>query len=329
MTDRKPRRVGARRFAKVAVLYGGRSAEREISLRSGSMVLAALNRGGVPAFGFDPAERPLEDLRSGGFDAAFIALHGKWGEDGTVQGALEILGIPYTGPGVMASAIAMDKLMSKRIWQSVGLPVPEHEVLTAASRSRDIVERLGLPVIVKPSREGSTLGLTKVTRAAQLRAAWRTAAACDETVLAEAFVAGRELTVAVLGAGAQARALPVIEIRAPEGNYDYQNKYFTDATEYLCPAPLPNALTRRVQELSVAAYRALDCEGWARVDLMLDAQGRPFLLELNTSPGMTDHSLVPMASRAEGVDFDTLVLRVLADAALKTRSRRPGIGSLA
>jgi len=326
MAERRTKRMAGPRFGKVAVLYGGRSAEREISLRSGSMVLAALNRSGVAAFGFDPAERPLEDLRRGGFDAAFIALHGKWGEDGTVQGALELLGIPYTGPGVMASAVALDKLMTKRIWDSVGLPVPAHEVLTAASRSRDVVGRLGLPLIVKPSREGSTLGLTKVQRAAQLRAAWRAASACDDSVIAEAFIDGRELTVAVLGAGVDARALPVIEIRAPGGNYDYQNKYFTDVTEYLCPAPLSRALTRRIQELSVAAYRAIDCEGWARVDLMLDAQDRPFLLEINTSPGMTDHSLVPMAARAEGVDFDSLVLRILADASLKIGSRRAAIG---
>lgn len=329
MADRVARRKAVRRFGKVAVLFGGRSAEREISLRSGSMVLAALNRAGVAAFAFDPAERPLEDLRRGGFDAAFIALHGKWGEDGTVQGALEVLGIPYTGPGVMSSALAMDKLMTKRIWSSMGLPVPDHEVLTSTSRAAEVVARLGLPLIVKPSREGSTLGLTKVERASQLRAAWRTAAACDDCVIAESFVAGRELTVAVIGAGARARALPVIEIRAPGGNYDYQNKYFTDETEYLCPAPLSRALTRRVQELSVAAYRALDCEGWGRVDLMLDAEDRPFLLELNTSPGMTDHSLVPMAARAEGMDFDTLVLRILADASLKVTSRRPGLGGAA
>jgi D-alanine-D-alanine ligase len=329
MADRVARRKAVRRFGKVAVLFGGRSAEREISLRSGSMVLAALNRAGVAAFAFDPAERPLEDLRRGGFDAAFIALHGKWGEDGTVQGALEVLGIPYTGPGVMSSALAMDKLMTKRIWSSMGLPVPDHEVLTSTSRAAEVVARLGLPLIVKPSREGSTLGLTKVERASQLRAAWRTAAACDDCVIAESFVAGRELTVAVIGAGARARALPVIEIRAPGGNYDYRNKYFTDETEYLCPAPLSRALTRRVQELSVAAYRALDCEGWGRVDLMLDAEDRPFLLELNTSPGMTDHSLVPMAARAEGMDFDTLVLRILADASLKVTSRRPGLGGAA
>src|SRR5690606_26553697 len=232
MADRVARRKAVRRFGKVAVLFGGRSAEREISLRSGSMVLAALNRAGVAAFAFDPAERPLEDLRRGGFDAAFIALHGKWGEDGTVQGALEVLGIPYTGPGVMSSALAMDKLMTKRIWSSMGLPVPDHEVLTSTSRAAEVVARLGLPLIVKPSREGSTLGLTKVERASQLRAAWRTAAACDDCVIAESFVAGRELTVAVIGAGARARALPVIEIRAPGGNYDYRNKYFTDETEY-------------------------------------------------------------------------------------------------
>jgi D-alanine-D-alanine ligase len=237
-----------------------------------------------------------------------------------------MLGIPYTGPGVMASAVAMDKLMTKRIWASVGLPVPEHVVLDARTPAREVVARLGLPLIVKPSREGSTLGLTKVTRAAQLRAAWRTAAALDDSVIAEAFVPGRELTVPVLGSGDAARALPVIEIRAPGGNYDYQNKYFTDKTEYLCPAPLPRALAREVQALSVAAYRAIDCEGWARVDLMLDADDRPFLLELNTSPGMTDHSLVPMAARAEGVDFDALVQRVLADASLKIAERGATVG---
>jgi len=307
----------AARFGKVAVLFGGRSAEREISIRSGSGVLAALRRQGVDAHPFDPAERPMDDLRREGFERAFIALHGRYGEDGTVQGALELLGIPYTGSGVMASAIAIDKVRTKQIWIAQGLPTPEYRTISANSDWSELAAALGLPLIVKPAHEGSTLGLTRVVSVAQLPAAYATAAKLDSSVLAERFVAGRELTVPVLGEGARARALPVIEIRAPEGNYDYRHKYFTDDTQYLCPAPLAPELTAEVQALVVAAYRALRCSGWGRADLMLDAQERPWLLEINTSPGMTDHSLVPMAARAEGISYDELVLEVLAGASLK------------
>jgi D-alanine-D-alanine ligase len=307
----------AARFGKVAVLFGGRSAEREISIRSGSGVLAALRRQGVDAHPFDPAERPMDDLRREGFERAFIALHGRYGEDGTVQGALELLRIPYTGSGVMASAIAIDKVRTKQIWIAQGLPTPEYRTISANSDWSELAAALGLPLIVKPAHEGSTLGLTRVVSVAQLPAAYATAAKLDSSVLAERFVAGRELTVPVLGEGARARALPVIEIRAPEGNYDYRHKYFTDDTQYLCPAPLAPELTAEVQALVVAAYRALRCSGWGRADLMLDAQERPWLLEINTSPGMTDHSLVPMAARAEGISYDELVLEVLAGASLK------------
>jgi D-alanine-D-alanine ligase len=304
-------------FGKVAVLYGGRSAEREISIRSGTGVLAALRRQGVDAHAFDPAERPMDDLRREGFERVFIALHGRYGEDGTVQGALELLGIPYTGSGVMASAIAMDKVRTKQIWIAQGLPTPPYRTISGNTDWNELASALGLPLIVKPAHEGSTLGLTKVTSVQQLPAAWASAAKLDASVLAERFIAGRELTVALLGEGPAARALPVIEIRAPEGNYDYQNKYFTDDTQYLCPAPLPEAVAREVQSLVVAAYRALRCSGWGRADLMLDRDNRPWLLEMNTSPGMTDHSLVPMAAKAEGISYDALVLQVLAAASLK------------
>jgi len=309
------------RFGKVAVLSGGRSAEREISIRSGSGVLAALQRQGVDAHAFDPAERPMDDLTREHFERVFIALHGRYGEDGTVQGALELLGIPYTGSGVMACAIAMDKVRTKQIWIAQGLPTPEYRTISPNTEWNELASALGLPLIVKPAHEGSTLGLSKVTSVAQLPAAYAQAAKFDASVLAERFIAGRELTVALLGEGAQARALPVIEIRAPEGNYDYQNKYFTDDTQYLCPAPIPEALAREVQALVVAAYRALRCSGWGRADLMLDSENRPWLLEMNTSPGMTDHSLVPMAARAEGMSYDDLVVQVLASASLKIGSR--------
>ena len=309
--------TSADRFGKVAVLFGGRSAEREISIRSGTGVLAALRRQGVDAHAFDPAERPMDDLRREGFERAFIALHGRYGEDGTVQGALELLGIPYTGSGVMASAIAMDKVRTKQIWIAQGLPTPEYRTISANSEWNELASALGLPLIVKPAHEGSTLGLSKVTSVAQLPAAYALASGYDVSVLAERFIAGRELTVPLLGEGATARALPVIEIRAPEGNYDYQNKYFTDDTKYLCPAPLSDEVTREVQALVVAAYRALRCSGWGRADLMLDSENRPWLLEMNTSPGMTDHSLVPMSARAEGVSYDELVLQVLSTASLK------------
>jgi D-alanine-D-alanine ligase len=307
-----------RAFGKVAVLAGGRSAEREVSLRSGAGVLAALREAGVDAHAFDPAQRPMDDLRREGFARAFIALHGRYGEDGTVQGALELLGIPYTGSGVQASAIAMDKVRTKEIWRARGLPTPASRVLVRGDMLREVPDALGLPLIIKPPHEGSTLGVTKVVGYSEMAEAFEAAARYDAVVLAEAFIDGPELTVAILGSGATARALPVIEIRAPGGNYDFQNKYFGDQTEYLCPAPLPDALAARVRELALDAFRAIGCEGWGRVDLMLRrADQAPFLLELNTSPGMTDHSLVPMAARAVGIGYAELVLELLAGAALK------------
>jgi D-alanine-D-alanine ligase len=304
-------------MGKVAVLFGGRSAEREISIRSGSGVLAALQRQGVDAHPFDPAERGLDELRRDGFSRAFIALHGRYGEDGTVQGALELLGIPYTGSGVMASAIAMDKVFTKRVWITHGLPTPKFEVVRRGDELQSLPGRLGLPLILKPPHEGSTIGVSKVEDPSRLAEAFELAARFDETVLAEQFIAGAELTVAILGKDDGARALPVIEIRAPGGQYDYHNKYFGQQTQYLCPAPLAPPVAQAVQQASVQAYRALGCEGWARVDLMLDAAQQPWLLEINTSPGMTDHSLVPMAALAQGISYDELVLSVLADASLK------------
>ncbi len=309
-------------MGKVAVLCGGRSAESDVSRMSGAGVLAALRSSGVDAHAFDPAQRPLDDLVREGFARAFIALHGRYGEDGTVQGALELLGIPYTGSGVMASAIAMDKVYAKRIWMTHGLRTPDFVLARSAGDVADAVARLGLPMAVKPSREGSTIGFTKLLSADEAAAAFDAARAHDVDVLCEEFVDGRELTVAVLGSGDEARALPVIEIVAPGGNYDYQNKYFTDDTRYLCPAPLEAAPAASIGELALAAYRAVGCEGWGRVDVMLrKGDDAPYLLEVNTSPGMTGHSLVPMAARAVGISYEALCLRILASASLKIGGR--------
>jgi len=303
---------------KVAVLMGGRSAEREVSLMSGTGVLTALRARGVDAHPFDPAERPLDDLRREGFGRAFIALHGRWGEDGTVQGALELLDIPYTGSGVMASAIALDKVFTKRIWITHDLPTPGFALARSGADVLEATRRFGLPLAVKPSREGSTIGFTKVVSADQCDAAYEIARRHDDDVLCEQFIDGRELTVAVLGSGEAARALPVIEIQAPAGNYDYQNKYFRDDTRYVCPAELPEALATRIRALAVTAFRSVGCEGWARADFMLRrADQQPLLLEINTAPGMTGHSLVPMAARAEGTSYEDLCLAVLAGARLK------------
>lgn len=310
-------------LGKVAVLFGGRSAEREVSIMSGTGVLAALRSRGVDAHAFDPAERSLDDLRREGFSRAFIALHGRYGEDGTVQGALELLGIPYTGSGVMASAIGMDKVYTKRIWMTHGLPTPAFALAHGVAEVADAAARFGLPMAVKPSREGSTIGFTKMVSADQAQAAFEIARRHDDDVLCEEFVDGRELTIAVIGTGSAARALPVIEIVAPAGNYDYQNKYFRDDTRYVCPAELPDALAGEIAELSLRAYLAIGCEGWGRVDVMLRrSDGRPFLLEVNTSPGMTGHSLVPMAARAVGMSYEELCLRILASASLKIGGRR-------
>ena len=312
-------------FGKVAVLMGGSSAERAISLMSGGGVLAALQGQGIDAHAFDPAEHDLVELRTQGYSRCFIALHGRHGEDGTVQGALELLRIPYTGSGVMASAIGMDKVMTKRVWLAEGLPTPRYICLASdeqqPARIRRLAGELGLPLIVKPPREGSSIGVTKVTAAGdvdqQLQDAVALSAQYDADVLCEEFIDGPELTCPVLGRGATAQALPVIRIVPPAAGYDYNNKYFTDEVQYLCPSGLPAEEEAQIQRLVVAAYRALGCRGWGRADLMLRASDRkPYLLEMNTSPGMTSHSLVPMSARAAGISYEQLCLRILQAAAL-------------
>lgn len=299
-------------FGKVAVLMGGSSAEREISLLSGKAVLAALKREGVDAHAFDPALLNLWDLSKEGFDRVFIALHGRFGEDGTVQGALETLGIPYTGSGVMASAIAMDKWRTKLIWLAAGLPTPRYHVLDGQTDFARVADGLGLPLIVKPAREGSSIGVSRVESIAGMAPAYALAARLDPLVLAEEFVAGQELTAAVL----DGRVLPLVCIEAPESGYDYQNKYFTDAVRYHCPAEIRPEIEAEISRVCLSAFRTLGCRGWGRVDLILQPDGRFFLLEMNTVPGMTDHSLVPMAARAAGMSFDDLVLRILEGAQL-------------
>lgn len=308
-------------MGKVGVLFGGRSAEREVSIMSGTGVLNALRNRGIDAHPFDPAERSLAELAAEKFDRVFIALHGRYGEDGSLQGALEQLGIPYTGSGVMASSIAMDKICSKKIWLYHQLTTPNYAVLDSKTDLNKVVEQLGLPLIVKPPHEGSTIGITKVRAAEEVQAAYALAAQFDEEVLAEEFIQGRELTVAVLGRGADAYALPLIEIVAPDGNYDYQNKYFTDDTKYLCPAPIDAELTKQIQDMCVQAYRAVGCEGWARIDVLVrNRDSKPFLIEINTSPGMTSHSLVPMAARAAGMSYEDVCVEILKTARLKIAS---------
>lgn len=310
-------------FGKVGVLYGGRSAEREVSLMSGAGVHAALLGAGVDAHLFDTGKRSLAELAAEAYDRVFIALHGRWGEDGTIQGALELMGIPYTGSSPAACALAMDKIMTKRVWLHENLPTPMYIALDDSTDLEPIPNELGLPLIIKPSHEGSTLGLTKVRSAAAMNGAYEAAAKLDETVLAEEFIGGRELTVAVLGRGRNARALPIVEIVAPDGNYDFQNKYYSDDTKYICPAQLPAALAQRIAELAVRAYRAVQCEGWGRVDVMLDIEQQPYLLEVNTTPGMTGHSLVPMAAEAAGIHYAELCLEILASARCKISSANP------
>ena len=308
-------------FGKVAVLMGGSSAEREVSLMSGNGVLQALRSRGVDAHAFDPSERDLVELKREGFACCFIALHGRFGEDGTVQGALELLGIPYTGSGVMASSVAIDKVMAKRVLLAEGLPTPKYVLLRQGAFDSAAVDaladELGLPLIVKPAREGSSIGLTKVTERSGLAAAVARAAQLDADILCEQFIDGDEVTCPVLGSGGQARALPVIRIEAPEGNYDYQNKYFTNTTKYLVPCELPAGEERVIQQLVLKMFDTLHCRGWARADVMIDkATRKPYLLEINTSPGMTSHSLVPMSARAEGLSYEDLCLAVLRTASL-------------
>ena len=309
--------------ARVAVLMGGDSAERDISLMSGQGVLQALLSKGVQAQAFDPSTQDLSDLRGLGITHVFIALHGRHGEDGTVQGALELLGIPYTGSGVMASAIAMDKVMTKRLWRSHGLDTPASVCLSpteqSAARIAAIPAELGMPLIVKPPREGSSIGVTKVCQASDMAAAAALATRYDPELLCEAFIDGDEITCPVLGEGADAVALPIVRIAAPQGDYDYQNKYFTDTVQY-CPSGLPAAEEEAIQQQVLAAYRSLGCRGWGRADLMIRASDRKaFLLEMNTSPGMTSHSLVPMSARAAGISYEDLCLRLIASASLDSR----------
>jgi D-alanine-D-alanine ligase len=310
-------KIDVKALGKVAVLMGGDSSERKVSLMSGEGVLRALRERGVDAHAFDTAQRELVELKQEGYARCFIALHGRHGEDGTVQGALELLRIPYTGPGVMASSIAMDKTMTKRIWRFEGLPTPDWRLVASAEETVNALAALGAPMIVKPSREGSTIGLTKVSSPEECAQAYALASRYDPEVLCEQFIEGDETTCPVLGPADRAKALPVIRIVAPGGNYDYENKYFTDDTKYHCPSGLPEAEEREIQRIVEKAYRVLQCRGWARADIMIRASDRkPFLLEINTSPGMTGHSLVPMSARAAGVSYEDLCLQILGTASL-------------
>ena len=304
-------------LGKVGVLLGGKSGEREISLMSGNGVLEALRSKGVNAHAFDTGERDITELKNQNFDRVFIALHGRYGEDGTMQGMLEQLGIPYTGSGVLASALAIDKQATKRLWSSFDLATPKFVMLKKDSNLDEVVKYLGLPIIVKPAREGSSLGLSKVTNASDLKAAFELAEKLDRDVMAEECIIGDELTCPIVGDGENARALPVIRIVAPDSNYDYHNKYFSDDTRYLCPTGLDLRLEEEVQALALNAYRALGCMGWGRADVMIDNKtNKPYLLEMNTAPGMTSHSLVPMAAKAAGVNYADLVMWLLSKAGL-------------
>ena len=305
-------------LGRVGVLMGGRSGEREISLMSGSGVLEALLNKGVDAHAFDPGLRCPTELAKEKFDRVFISLHGRYGEDGTIQGLLELLNLPYTGSGVLASALSIDKIATKQIWLSNGLATPDFEELTANSDWNEVAKHLGLPLIVKPANEGSSLGLTKVKSVDELPAAYQLAAGLDKKVIAETCIIGDELTCPLVGDGVNAEALPVIKIIPPQANYDFHNKYFSDETQYLCPTGLADEVNTAVQKLALAAYRALGCSTWGRADVMLDEKtGKPYLLEMNTSPGMTSHSLVPMAAKAAGIEYADLVLWLLSQTLVK------------
>ena len=312
--------MNPRDFGKVAVLMGGRSAERAVSLKSGERVLAALKAKGVDAHAFDPKESGIEALVREHFDRAFVILHGRYGEDGTIQGALELLSIPYTGSGVLASALAMDKWHAKLVWQSCGIPTPRSELLGRDSDMQAVATRLGLPLMVKPANEGSSIGMTKVKSARELPEAYTLAANYDRVVIAEAFVDGVELTAGILGD----QPLPLIKLETPREFYDYEAKYEAADTRYLIPCGLPPDAERIVQDEALFAFNTLGCSGWGRVDLMLDRSGKPYFLEVNTSPGMTDHSLVPMAARHAGLSFEDLCLRILASARLEKGADRVG-----
>ena len=302
--------MSPRDFGKVAVLLGGKSSEREISLMSGTAVLEALRRQGVDAHAFDTGERTLSEFASEQFDRAFVILHGRYGEDGTIQGALDLMGVPYTGSGVMACALAMDKWRTKLVWQSTGIPTPRFEMLTGNCDFAGMAESLGLPLIVKPAREGSTIGLTRVTDARDVEKAYIEAVRHDSMVLAEQFIDGTELTAAIL----DNESLPLVRIEAQGRNYDYNAKYFSDETQYFCPAGIDADLEERIKGICADAYQVIGCRGWGRVDVMVDGHDQPWLLEVNTVPGMTGHSLVPMAAKAAGLSFDQLVMRILEGA---------------
>lgn len=309
MTDALKSQLDPRAFGRVAVLYGGKSAEREVSLKSGAMVLQALQAGGVDAFGIDVGDDLLERLTREKIDRAFIILHGRGGEDGSMQGLLEIAGIPYTGSGVLASALAMDKLRTKRVWLSLGLPTPNYAVLSSEADCRAAAVELGFPLIVKPAHEGSSIGMAKVSGVEELITAWQSAAHYDSQVLVEQWVSGPEFTIAVL----RGQVLPPIRLGTPHTFYDYDAKYLASDTQYQIPCGLDAAKEDELKDLTARACDALGIQGWGRADVMQDAEGRFWLLEVNTAPGMTDHSLVPMAARAAGLDFQQLVLAILAD----------------
>ena len=311
-------------LGRVGVLLGGKSGEREISLMSGNGVLEALRSKGVDAHAFDTGLRCPTELAKENFNRVFISLHGRFGEDGTIQGLLDLLGLPYTGSGVLASALAIDKIVTKQVWISNGLATPEYEELTADSDWNAVVKHLGLPLIVKPAHEGSSLGLTKVKAVDELPAAYKLAAGLDKKVIAETCIIGDELTCPLVGQGKTAEALPVIKIIPPQANYDFHNKYYSDETQYLCPTGLAPEVNAAVQELALAAYKALGCRTWGRADVMLDQKtGKPYLLEMNTSPGMTSHSLVPMAAKAAGIEYGDLVLWLLS----QTLQQKEGIST--
>jgi D-alanine-D-alanine ligase len=309
----------AEALGKVAVIYGGTSAERDVSIMSGTGVLKALREAGADAQGFDPKSDRIEALREGGFDRAFLILHGRGGEDGVIQGVMEYLRLPYTGCGVQASAITMDKEATKVFWRAAGIPVPKGRVVTEDTDFEALVAELGDRIIVKPTREGSSIGLYRVENATaeSVREAVRKAAACASSVLAEEMVQGRELTVALLDEGCGLKALPIVEICAPKGDYDYEHKYFSDDTQYFCPAAVDAEVTSRIQAACEAAARAVGAAGWSRIDVILRDDGSFVLLEINTAPGMTPHSLVPLAARTAGISYQELVVRVAAGAALK------------
>jgi D-alanine-D-alanine ligase len=294
-----------RKFGKVAVLFGGKSGEREVSIKSGSAVLAALLRQGVDAHAFDPAKQCLSELTQ--FDRAFIALHGRFGEDGTIQGALELMGIPYTGSGVMASSVGMDKWRTKLLWRASGVITPEFEMLDKQTDFDAVCQTLGLPLFVKPANEGSSIGISKVKKANELADAYKLAAKSDPLVMAEKYVDGGEYTVGILGGA----ALPIVRIVPKNEYYDYEAKYLSDDTEYHCPSGLDSALEKKIQEEALFAFKILGCSGWGRVDFLMDKESRHYFLEVNTSPGMTDHSLVPMAAKVAGMSFDALVIEIL------------------